>query len=112
MHDTQHVPAADNTDAAPPADSDTSQEISIRDATFAHMFRPHERVWLIGEAYNEAEDIWRLDFIRKGHQGRWMIFRYGYDVATSVVYFMGARPISDEELSRLRRSGRVFPTNV
>jgi hypothetical protein len=39
-----------------------------------------------------------------------MIFRYGYDVATSVVYFMGARPISDEELSRLRRTGRVFPT--
>jgi hypothetical protein len=41
-----------------------------------------------------------------------MIFRYGYDVATSVVYFMGARPINDEEFSKLRRSGRVFPTSA
>ncbi len=108
MQDTQHAPEATSTDAAPSAE--TSNDISVRDATFASMFRSHERVWLIDEVYNEAEDIWRLDFIRKGHQGRWMIFRYGYDVSTSVVYFMGARPISDEELSRLRRTGRVFPT--
>jgi hypothetical protein len=109
MSDTQPVPAAASNDAAPPTET-TSSETSVRDATFARLFRAHERVWLIDEVYNEVEDIWRLDFIRKGHQGRWMIFRYGYDVATSVVYFMGARPISDEELSRLRRSGRVFPT--
>jgi hypothetical protein len=110
MQDTSHSPAAENTDAVPPAEP--VHDTSVRDATFARMFRSHERVWLIGEAYNEAEDIWRLDFIRKGHQGRWMIFRYGYDVATSVVYFMGARPINDEEFSKLRRSGRVFPTSA
>jgi hypothetical protein len=52
--------------------------------------------------------MWRVDIVRQGPQGHWMYHRYHYDVATGVIYFMGARPVDDEELPRLRRGGKLL----
>jgi hypothetical protein len=75
------------------------------------MFKAGERIWRVGEHYNEHEAVWRVDFVLQGPHATWMYHRYHYDTLTGVIYFMGARPVDDEELSRLRRAGtRVYPT--
>lgn len=97
---------AQSLEAAPEFDDESKR---ARDRAFAHMFRPGELVWQLGERYDEWSTSWRVDFLRQGQQGRWMYYRYHYDVPTGVIYFMGTRPIEDDtELARLRRSGRVF----
>jgi hypothetical protein len=35
--------------------------------------------------------------------------RYRYDGPSGVVYFLGERPVSEEELTSLRRTAKVFP---
>ncbi len=95
----------------PLTDTDAlSQDITARDQAFARMFRKDERVWLINEQFNDYTQIWHMDFLRpgvnQGYQGRWMIHRYHYEVPTGVIYFMGERPVDDEELPRLRRAGK------
>lgn len=81
-----------------------------RDQAFARIFRPNELVWQVGEHFDTTATTWRVDFIRQGPQGQWMLQRYKYDVATGVVYFMGERPLADGELRQLRRIGKVIHT--
>lgn len=75
----------------------------------ATMFKPDERVWLVDEQYDKQATIWRITIVRLGEQQRWMRQRYHYDTPTGVIYFMGARPVTEEELVMLRRSGKLFP---
>lgn len=84
-----------------------TEGIAERDKAFARMFKANEQVWLVGEQYNAPMMTWRVDFIRLGPEGRWMLQRYHYDVATNVVYFMGERPVEDSELTKLRRAGKA-----
>jgi hypothetical protein len=79
-----------------------------RDAAFLQMFGDNELIWLVAETYNPTEAVWRMDFLRQGPQGTWMYYRYRYEEPTNVIYFMGTRPVEDEELPALRRKGRVF----
>jgi hypothetical protein len=83
-------------------------DITARDQAFARMFRPDELVWLTNERYDPEEVVWRMDFLRQAQQGVWMSQRYHYDVATGVIYFMGARPVDEDELIRLRRQRKPF----
>lgn len=79
-----------------------------RDQTLCQMFRDNELVWLAEEAFNPVENTWRVDLVRLIKDGRWMRKRYQYDVQTRVVYFFGEEPVSDEQLSSLRRSGTLL----
>jgi hypothetical protein len=93
-----------------PTDAEQHEEKTIRDQTFAYMFQKNELVWRVGEHYDPIEMMWRVDFLRQSKQGTWMYERYHYDVATRVIYFMGTRPVAEEELTKLRRSGqRIRP---
>lgn len=92
---------------APDTEDELAEKLR-RDRRLATMFKENERIWQVAEYYNEVEAVWRMDFVRQGFQGRWMIYRYLYDVATGVIYFMGTRPIEDEELLTVRRSGKIF----
>lgn len=80
-----------------------------RDIELAAAFRPNELVWLVSEHYVPTDESWIVDIVRKGLQGRWMRQRYRYDVPSGVIYFLGERPVTNQELSDLRRSGKVFP---
>lgn len=90
--------------------SSSSAALAERDQAFARMFSTGELIWQVGELYDPQQVVWRIDFLRQGRQGTWMYQRYHYDVDTGVIYFMGERPVSEEELPVLRRAGRVFPT--
>ncbi len=79
-----------------------------RDKTFAAMFRSNELVWQVDEVYYAEEGVWRVDFLRQDLQGVWMLYRYHYDIATGVVYFMGVYPVDEMEMLALRRKGKVF----
>jgi hypothetical protein len=90
------------------ADERESREACYR--AVAKMFRTDERVWLVDEQYETQATTWRLTIVRRAEQERWMRQRYHYDVPTGVIYFMGQRPVTDEELAAVRRSGKLFPT--
>lgn len=83
--------------------------LANRNRNLAAAFKPHELVWLVDERYVSIDESWLVDVVRRGEEGRWMRQRYRYDVPSSVIYFLGERPVSDEELTGLRRSGKVFP---
>lgn len=100
MQSTQSATHTDGAEPAPPPE---------RDRALATMFRENELVWLVGEQYEPVGGFWSVDVVRQGLQGRWMRQRYRYDQYTGVIYFLGERPASDEELASLRHSGKVFP---
>lgn len=77
-----------------------------RDQAIARMFRADESIWLLSDAYDALHAVWHVHLLCQGQQGRWMRRRYHYDVATGVIFFMGERPVADEELRPLRRSAR------
>lgn len=99
----------------PAAQSNSNEAGQSQEACYravATMFRPDERVWLVDEQYDAQVTTWRITIVRRGEQERWMRQRYHYDVPTGVIYFMGQRPLSDEELADVRRSGKLFLTSL
>ncbi len=87
----------------------SSAMLAKRDRALAMAFHPDEMVWLAGERYDDIIDTWIVDVVRMSKLGRWMHQRYSYDTTNSVIYFMGERPATDDELATLRHKGKVFP---
>ncbi|MFP4437172.1 MAG: hypothetical protein ACLFVO_07985 [Chloroflexaceae bacterium] len=81
----------------------------VRDRALASAFRENDFVWLVQERYDPQFDAWNVDFVYQSMMGRWMRKRYRYDGPSGVVYFLGERPVSEEELTSLRRTAKVFP---
>jgi len=79
-----------------------------RDQRIATMFKPNERVWIVDEHYFPDSTIWRIDLVSRSKEGYWMRKRYRYEVPTRVLYFMGQRPLSEEEFATVRREGKPF----
>lgn len=90
-------------------DAANSEDRHARDRRLATMFRADENVWMIDEEYNPVDTTWLVTLVRRGEQSQWMRQRYRYDCPSGVVYFLGARPLSDEELRILRRTWRKLP---
>lgn len=90
----------------PPDDASASQ--AERDRALIALFPAHERVWLVHEYYDPVETIWIVTLVRRNTQGCWMRQRYAYDVPTEVIYFRGEQPISDTELLKTRREGKLL----
>lgn len=96
-----------------PTESNSNEAAESLEACYraiATMFRTDERVWLVDERYDAQETTWRITIVRLAEQERWMRQRYHYDVPTSVIYFMGQSPLSDDEVVAVRRDGKLFPT--
>lgn len=89
----------------------SSAMIARRDRALATAFNSTEIVWLAGERYDDVMDTWIVDVVRMSKQGRWMHQRYSYDTLNGVIYFMGERPATDEELATLRHKGKAFPVS-
>jgi hypothetical protein len=49
--------------------------------------------------------------VSRSKEGYWMRKRYRYEVPTRVLYFMGQRPLSEEEFAQVRREGKPFRTH-
>ncbi len=92
--------------------TDTPASIADRDRALATAFKAHELVWLVHEQYDAANNAWIVDVVRQTLQGRWMRQRYRYDGLNRVIYFLGERVVSDQDLRELRRTGTVFPVDA
>jgi hypothetical protein len=86
--------------------------LAQRNQKLATLFNEEERVWLVGESFNETELIWRMDVVRMGKFGQWVRQRYLYDIAKQIVYFFGESPLDDDQAAALRREGTRFPTKT
>jgi len=82
--------------------------IARRDQALAKIFQGRGRVWLVAESYNAVATTWQVDVVNKGSQGQWLRRRYHYDVPKEVVYFFGARPLSEAEFAKLRQTSRLL----
>ncbi len=92
--------------------NDAPASIADRDRALAMAFKPHELVWLVHEQYDTAHNAWIVDVVRQTIEGRWMRQRYRYDGLNRVIYFLGEHPVSDDDLTELRRTGTVFPVDT
>lgn len=92
--------------------NDTPASIADRDRALATAFKAHELVWLVHEQYDAANNAWIVDVVRQTLQGQWMRQRYRYDGLNRVIYFLGEHPVSDYDLTELRRTGTVFPVDT
>jgi|HigsolmetaAR206D_1030411.scaffolds.fasta_scaffold15944_1 hypothetical protein len=80
---------------------------SAREA-LAQIFKHGETIWLVEQSFDEARSSWFFVVVRRGPQARWVRQRYRYDSADRVLFFLGERPVSDQELSEARRSAEVI----
>jgi hypothetical protein len=46
--------------------------------------------------------------VRQDAQARWMYQRYRYDSVVDVLFFLGERPISEDEFATARRTGKAI----
>lgn len=83
-------------------------EHSERDRVLALLLKPNETAWLLEERYEAPTSSWMLTIVRQGAQASWMRQRYRYDSAVDVLFFLGERPLNDEELAAARRTGKVI----
>ena len=91
----------------------SSASIDVRDdrnRALAHLFMPGELVWVLEERYEAPTSSWTIVLMRSGPQARWMRQRYRYDSAVDVLFFLGERPLNDEEAAQARRIGKLITT--
>lgn len=74
----------------------------------AQIFKRGETIWMVEETFDAARSSWFFSILRKGPQARWVRQRYRYDTADVVLFFLGERPVSDQELSQAHRSAEVI----
>ena len=90
----------------------TQEQVSNRrdklvESTF-HDFAP---VWLVNDEYraNESSYLFNLVFYHPVHG--WVNQRYKFDTFNNVLYFMGERRVSEEEILRLEEQQPFIPGN-
>ncbi|KAB8142558.1 hypothetical protein F8S13_13435 [Chloroflexia bacterium SDU3-3] len=72
-------------------------------------FNPGEHVWLVREQHEPTHGLWHLDVAQQGGFGTWLLRRFRYDEATSVLYFLGEEALSDAAFAAIRASRPRFP---
>lgn len=80
---------------------------SAREA-LAQIFKHGETIWLVEHNFDAARSSWFFSLVRRGPQARWVRQRYRYDSADRVLFFLGERLLSDQELSQVRNSAEVI----
>jgi hypothetical protein len=78
--------------------------------SLAHMLKPGELVWVVEERYEAPTSSWVIGLVRQGAEARWMRQRLRYDSSVDVLFFLGERPVSDEELAAARANGHQIST--
>lgn len=81
-----------------------------RNRALAHIFKTGELAWVLEERYEAPTSSWTIVLMRSGPQARWMRQRYRYDSAVDVLFFLGERPLSDEEAAQARSTGKLLKT--
>ncbi|MFO7169039.1 MAG: hypothetical protein DIU80_013540 [Chloroflexota bacterium] len=74
----------------------------------ARVLRRGELVWIVEERYDAPHTTWYIDAVRLGAQGRWVRQRHRYDAQAETLYFLGERPLSDQEFRAARQNGTLF----
>ena len=87
-------------------------ERAERDQVLALLLKSGETAWLLEERYEAPTSSWVLTILRQDQQARWMRQRYRYDSAVDVLFFLGERPIADDELAAARHTGKPIRTSA
>jgi hypothetical protein len=92
--------------AAQRASTAEASPTANRDRAIAQLLRPGEPAWLVENSYEAPTESWTIGIVRRGPEAAWMRQRFRYDSAVDVLFFLGERPIRDEEAVAAQRSGR------
>ena len=77
-----------------------------RDSAIAQILKPGEPAWLVEDRYEAPTESWTIGIVRRGPEAHWMRQRFRYDSAVDVLFFLGERPLRDEEVSAAQSNGR------
>lgn len=77
-----------------------------RDRAIAQLLKPGEQVWLVENSYEPPTESWTIGIVRRGAEANWLRQRFRYDSAVDVLFFLGERPLRDEEASAAQSAGR------
>jgi hypothetical protein len=77
-----------------------------RDRAIAQLLTPGEPAWLVEDRYEAPTESWTIGIVRRGPEATWMRQRFRYDSAVDVLFFLGERPMRDEEAAAAQSSGR------
>jgi hypothetical protein len=88
--------------------SPSASDRSERDQALGMLLKPGETVWLLEERYEAPTSSWVMTIVRQDAQARWMRQRYRLDAAVDVLFFLGERPMNEDELATVRRTAKVL----
>lgn len=92
----------------PPMYSPSAAQQRDLNAILTQLLKPNEMALLIEERYEAPTSSWMLTIARQGPQARWMRQRYRYDSAVDVLFFLGERPLTEDELARAHRASAIL----
>lgn len=79
-----------------------------RDRAIAQLLKPGEAAWLVEDRYEAPTESWTIGIVRRGPEANWLRQRFRYDSAVDVLFFLGERPLRDEEVAVAQNNGRLL----